>query len=757
VTADLATARATSESPPERLPASQFALLIAAFLASGGAGLIYQVAWQRILALQSGVGIYSVAAIVAAFMLGLGAGSLGGGALSVRLSPRAALYAFAAVELAIGALGALSCWVYYDVLYVRAAWLYAPVWRAALVHLAVLLPPTFLMGMSLPLLARATVLDHRAAGRTLGVLYGINLLGAAVGALLAPWVLIRFHGIRGATLVAAAGNVFAGLAGLAAGVRARSPSAARGDQAVTPPADHGGRLNQWIVLYTLSGFSALSLEVVWFRLLDVAVKSSAFTFGTLLFVYLLGSALGCLAAAARADRVARPLPLFLGLQCALIAYSGGAILLLAVLPPDLPLLRWYYGYWAGAVRFRFFEWSHWPGMLRLYGLMPLVLFGPPTFLMGASFPLLQRAVQDDPATAGRKVGLLQAANIAGCVAGSLAVGLFAMGSVGTTGAVRLVLACGVAFAARGLRTGSPRLFAAAMLVLAGLALALPGQGRLWMRLHGRPPDAGVVNEDATGVAAVVLLPNGTHGVFVNGKHHSTIPFGGTHTRLGAGPAIVHPAPQDVAIIGLGSGDTAWAAGCRPETRSITVFEISGGQPRLLGGFAAEHGYPPLRSLLADPRLRIVIEDGRRALDSASTRYDVIEADALWPNVAYSGNLYSREFFTMCARRLKPGGVLCTWAPTPRIYATFVTVLPYVIGLGDHAILIGSNDPLDVEAEAWTARLQSSPVRAYLGPEGVASMEWMLERLQPLHRGARRFSEEEQNADLFPRDEFATPY
>ena len=99
----------------------------------------------------------------------------------------------------------------------------------------------------------------------------------------------------------------------------------------------------------------------------------------------------------------------------------------------------------------------------------------------------------------------------------------------------------------------------------------------------------------------------------------------------------------------------------------------------------------------------------------------------------------------------------TWAPTPRVYATFVTVLPYVIGLGDHEVLIGSNEPLDVDLRAWKARLFSAPVRAYLGAEGVASTEWLLERLQPLHRGGRRFPERELNGDLFPRDEFATPY
>jgi spermidine synthase len=743
---------------PARLPAWTFALVAAAFFASGGAALVYQVAWQRILALQSGVGIYSVAAIVAAFMLGLGAGSYEGGRLSERLSRRGAWRAFALVELAVGVCGAASVWLYYDVLYVRAGWLYSPLWRAAGVHLAVLFPPTFLMGMSLPLLARATVVDTRTAGRTLGLLYGINLLGAAAGALVAPWFLIRDYGIGGATLAAAGANLFAAAAGLLAGLGAARVSAALPADAAAPRVEAAGGAapRQWVLLYALSGFCALSLEVVWFRVLDVALKSNAFTFGTLLCIYLLGSAVGCFAAAGWADRVARPLPVFLLLQCLLIGYAGLGLMALADLPEGT-LLGWYEEYWryglAHGVRFGT-KWE-WEPFLRLYIALPLALFGPPTVLMGASFPLLQRAVQDDPARAGRKVGLLQAANIAGCVAGSLAVGLFALGHIGTPGALRALMACGIVFAVLGMRAGSRRLFAALALALAAVAVLLPGQRRLWMRLHGRPEETGMIAEDATGVAAVIRATDDSRGVYVNGKYHSVIPFGGIHTRLGAAPSIIHPDPQEIAIVGLGSGDTGWAAGCRPETRSVTVFEISGGQPGLLADFAARTPYPPLQSFLADPRVHIVVEDGRRALHASAARYDVIEADALWPGVAYAGNLYSEEFFAMCASRLKPGGLLCTWAPTPRVYSTFVTVMPYVIGLGDREILVGSNQPLGVDLRAWRERLFSSPVRAYLGEEGAASTEWMLERLQPLHVSGRLQPEPTRNRDLFPRDEFAT--
>jgi hypothetical protein len=164
----------------------------------------------------------------------------------------------------------------------------------------------------------------------------------------------------------------------------------------------------------------------------------------------------------------------------------------------------------------------------------------------------------------------------------------------------------------------------------------------------------------------------------------------------------------------------------------------------------------MRSFLADPRLRIVVDDGRRALQSSTSRYDVIEADALWPGVAYAGNLYSEEFFAMCASRLQPGGLLCTWAPTPRVYSTFVSVMPHVIGIGDRQILIGSNQPIEVDLAAWRARLRTPEVRAYLGEEGAASTDWMLERLQPLHVSGRLQPEGTRNRDLFPRDEFNSP-
>jgi SAM-dependent methyltransferase len=741
------------------------ALLGAAFLLSGASALVYQVAWQRMLALGSGASVYSITLIVAAFMAGLGLGSEAGGRLSARLSPRRALAGFSLLEIGIGLFGAASPWLFHEVLYRRAAHLYDAPASAGLVHFLSLVVPTTLMGMSLPLLARAVVTHAPGAGRTLGFLYGLNMLGASLGALLAPWVLIRFLGISGALRVAAVLNLSAGfLAWLAAPSRGPRTDVA----ADAPPAapvlakDETGTasLGVWLGLYALSGFCALGLEILWFRVVDVAVRSTAFTFGTVLFLYLLGSAAGSLAGARLVPRIREPLRAFLSAQCALVALAALSLGLLAWLPAKAPLLGWYVRYWTGEIPpVSLGSSEDLAGVARLYLLLPLFLFGLPTFLMGLSFPILQRAVQDDPEACGRRVGLLQAANIAGCVAGSLLTGLVALSLVGTTGAVRLILLCGLAFAALGLRRyglRSPFPWAAAVLLL--LAWAFPGPRGLWLRFHGASADApALLEEDATGVG--VIVPNGDRlAVMINGLYHSWLPFGGVHTRLGAFPAVVHPSPRDVAIIGLASGDTPRAAGLREETVSITVFEIFRPQPRLLAAAAAFDwpGRPPLDGLAAflrDPRLHLVIGDGRRALEASATRFDLIEADALWPETAWSGNLFSVEFFELCARRLKPGGLMCSWTPTPRIRRTFRHVFPYVIAIEGGGISIGSREPLALDLPAWRARLADPRAVAYLGGEEAArDVASRLEKAQLRTEPPRA----EWNHDLFPRDEFLTP-
>jgi predicted membrane-bound spermidine synthase len=732
-----------------------------AFFLSGAAALAYQVAWQRILALHTGVGLYSIAVIVAVFMLGLGLGSRLGAGLSRRVTPGRALLLFAACELGIAGYGALSCPLLYDFLYTRQGWLYAEPLRGGLMHFATLAVPTILMGMSLPLLTRAVVERAETAGGTIAFLYGINVLGAATGALATPWVFFRHYGVRAAVWAAVAANVIAGMSALALALRRGGRDRPEvepegGPRPAVAPGGAEGRFGSWIALYALSGFCALALEMLWFRMMEVSIKSTSYTFGTLLALYLFGSGVGAIAGIFLAPRIGAPRRAFLACQCVLLVYACAAIALLAWMPTTVSGYAWLYDLWGGRRSFNLGGRMYLGALLRLYVVLPLALFGLPTLLMGLSYPILQRAVQDDPAASGWKVGVLQAANIAGCVAGSLLVGLLTLTWLGTTGTLRLLAVIGLAFAALGLREpGGRRPFLALGALLAVAAVVLPSQRRFWLRLHGTEEPASLIEEDATGVVA--LIPDRqAWQVWGGGRWHSTLPFSGIHTTLGAAPAMIHPAPLEVAIIGLGSGDTAASAGSRRDVdQRITVFELYAPEHRLLSALARQPGAPAkLVRFLEDPRFSFHVADGRNAIDRGGRLYDMIEADALWPTSPYSGNLYSLEFFRMCAGRLRPGGLVTTWLPTGRVRATFFSVFPHVVETLDGKVAIGSLSPIPIDTAAWRARIFDPRNVAYLGRPRAAAVWEELKSVRPVDRDAD--PDRPVNRDLFPRDEFNTP-
>jgi hypothetical protein len=207
----------------------------------------------------------------------------------------------------------------------------------------------------------------------------------------------------------------------------------------------------------------------------------------------------------------------------------------------------------------------------------------------------------------------------------------------------------------------------------------------------------------------------------------------------------------VAIVGLGSGDTAWAAGSRTATSRVTVFEIVAPQLVALRSLAARNDIPELRSLLSDDRYEIRAADGRNAIDHGGRLFDVIEIDALWPRSAYSGTLYSVEFFSRCARKLNRGGLMCTWAPTPRVRASFRTAFPYVLELEEGRVLLGSNDPIALDVAGWNERLGDPEVQRYLGRKRSREVADHMASARPASGPVAGV-----NRDLFPRDEFNSP-
>ena len=664
----------------------------------------------------------------------------------------------------MGLFAAISCRLYYDGFGALRRGLYATTAGTAVAHFAAFLLPTTLMGMSLPFLVRATVRETASASRVIGALYGVNVLGAAAGALLAPWVLVRFLGMEGAALVGAVANLVAAAAALAVGRRAdaRARRRAPPPAAAAPSAPTArGPSRLWMLLYALSGFLALSLEIVWFRLMEVGVKSTAYTFGTVL----------CTLPPRPRRRQPRrrpprraPRPPARGvprLPAAAPRHApGAAVALLAWLPPGTPVYRWFFDYWRHDPFFQLgADWNA-GALARLYGLLPLALFGVPTVLMGLSFGALQRAVQDDPATSGRKVGLLQAANIAGCTAGSLVTG---------PRPPRADRHRRYAAAARrrGRRSSSSLVRARATAGLdAGLSPArppcprprsrCPSNDALWKRLHGVTADEppAFIGEDASAVSAVVPGRGRRWRVTVNGLPHSWLPFEGIHTLLGAVPAVIHPAPEDIAVIGLGLGRDG--VGGRVPAGDASACGSSRSRPASTACCAqvsAVAPFPSLVELLSDPRVAIEAADGRQALARDERRYDIVRGGRALPHERGQRQPLLARVLPRSARAASSrAGLVCTQKPSRRVGLTFAEALPHALDFGN--MVVGSNDPLPIDPAAWEARLLRPQVARRFDTETLEGMRARLREARPARRNpAPRVG---LNRDLFPRDEFGTP-
>ncbi|MBM3890624.1 MAG: spermidine synthase [Verrucomicrobia bacterium] len=703
---------------------------------------------------------------------------------------------FAAAEALIAVFGFGSEWLLYDVLYLELGHLAGSRAVTCLVLLACLLWPTFLMGVSLPLLARAVVGGLPSAPGTIGRLYGVNTLGAAMGALGATWMLMPTAGMGGSIRMAACINLLCAVAivpavfgmwrtpqaGIAAGQTKHS--SAQGAASCRSPSVL--RMGAWLAVYACSGFVALSLEIVWFRMLGVMQKSTAFSFGTLLAVYLSGVGSGALAGLRLAHRSQRPAAAFLLLQGAIGAYVGLVTAAFFAASSRLDALQTLHAYFGSyepvdvnaameALR-RWIQGTAGPeesNLVRvftaLYLGLPLLLVGPPTFLMGLSFPFLQRAVQTDLARIGRRVGWLQAANIAGCVIGAVLTGVCALATIGTAPTLRCLVAICAVFALAGIRRAASAerrktaaVLQGAVVVVFGASLwLLPGQELLWARTHGTT-DAGIVfGEDGSGVSAIRSPPQGGPTiVFANGIGQSWIPYGGVHSALGALPAMLHPSPAEIAVIGLGSGDTLFSLGGRPETRRIVCIEIIGAQLATLRRLAGTNPDPALAFLLDDPRIEHITGDGRLYLMHTTRKFDIIEADALRPTSAHSGNLYSDAYFRLLRSRLNPGGFAVTWCPTRRVLETFVRVFPHVLSFGD--IVIGGNEPFTTTPAIIQARLADPAICAYYRRAGIEPSQLLQPYLGPDARPLligpdfNRATLTDINTDVFPKDEFSLP-
>ncbi len=721
------------EAPRRALP-----LLLLLFVGSGCSALVYEIVWFQLLQLVIGSTAVSLAVLLGTFMGGMCLGSV---ALPRVVSPRRhPLRVYALLELGIGLIGVAVLFAvpYLDGLYAAhfGRGLQGALLRGA-VCVACLLPPTLLMGATLPAIARWVEATPKGVS-WLGGFYAGNIAGAVFGCLLAGFYLLRVHDMAAATYAAAAVNGAVALLGLglAAWVPYRPAASSesrnedRRSRIEPQPLDPRSsildpRSSVWAVYVVigLSGLCALSAEVVWTRLLSLLLGATVYTFSIILAVFLVGLGLGSSAGSLLARSTQRPRALLGACQLLLAAAVAWAALMLA---ESLP-------YWPVNPSISQSPWFNF--QIDLVRCLWAVL--PAAVLWGASFPLALAAVTAPGRDPGRLVGGVYAANTVGAILGAAGASLLLVPWLGTQNAQRVLIGLSAAAALLalapalwptvrlGLALGAagPLALVATAVVSALLAWGVPAvpwelvaYGRyVPTRNEGAKPL--FVGEGMNSTVAVTRAGGDTRYFHVSGKVEASTEPGDMRLQrmLGHLSALAHPRPRSVLVVGCGAGVTAGSFVLHPEVERIVICEIEPLIPTVVAEHFAKENYGVLR----DPRVEVVYDDARHYVRTTREKFDVITSDPIHPWVKGAATLYTADYFELCKRRLNPGGVVTQWVPlyesdaatVKSEVATFMEAFPEgtvwgneVGGKGYDTVLLGHLGPTRFDLEALQRRL-----------------------------------------------------
>ncbi|WP_272421046.1 fused MFS/spermidine synthase [Polyangium jinanense] len=761
----------------------RFSLVVTLFLVSGSTGLLYEVAFGKLLGYVFGATAYAVSTVLAAFMGGMALGAHLGGKRAARIARP--LVAYGVLEIIVGlvvaaspaALEALTAAYVHVAQKAPGSLAILTAARGALTALVVIVP-TVAMGATLPILSRVVageVGEH--SRRRLSLLYAINTAGGAIGALTSAYLVLPALGVRGTIWAAALANVTIGVTAIVAGRRAPAETPARsilnaketnepddaGRKATAPAAqDHGPYREEMALAFAFaSGFIVFAAEVVETHLLALLIGNSAYAFGLMLAVFLVCLAIGAARSPALAEKRG---------DRALALGLGAAAISLAV---TMPL-------WAELPRLFLFAGKHvhsWAGRELVRALAALLILAVPTVFLGTTFPLLLHRVASMP-DVGARVGRLTVVNTVGTIFGSIITGYFILPALGSQGtllgvvaalAIASVLASRVAAGDKGSAVSRFALPAAAIVV----ALVLPRWDMARMTnganvyfSAGPPPDRiEMVREDVHGGVTTVARRAEVLTLYTNGKFQGDNgPEMAAQRRFAHFPSMfLRGSEKRVLVIGLGTGTTLGTIATYPWER-IEVAEIS---PAIVDA-SRKYFSGPARNSLDDPRTVLSLEDGRNHLLVSPGGYDLVtmELTSVW--FAGAASLYSREFYELVRARLAEGGILQQWVQLHHIrrrelaaiVRTLRVVFPHValfVG-GSQGILVASARPL-VASRAELDRLATVPaIRETLG---AGTLPGLLDELVASGEELDRFVAETPGEPIVSTDdnlflEYATP-
>ena len=722
-------------------------LLLALFAGSGCAALIYEIVWFQLLQFVVGSSAVSLGLLLAAYMGGL---CLGSAALPRLFSAqRAALWTpmrvYALLELGIGAFGIVALFGVPLIgrIYLAGAGTGMPgVVLRGIVAAVCLLPPTVLMGASLPAISRSLETTPSGISR-LGLLYSANIAGAVVGCLATGFYLLRVYDMAIATYLAAGINAaVALLAWMFSALGERKPAIEAETSALIQRAAGAPLV---YVAIGLSGLTALGAEVVWTRLLSLLLGATVYTFSIILAIFLLGLWAGSWAGSYLARRVltipGRPRLALAACQMLLAGAIAWTAFTLAYILPYWPVDPW-------------LSTSPWFNF-DLDVTRCLRAIFPATLLWGASFPLALASAARQGEDPARLSGEVYAANTAGSIVGALLFTLVLIPAVGTKGSQQALICLSAASAMVALvsalatsgvvtngfiKSGFTIMRSRAVTSAAGLAGALVLAWTLaatvgdvpWQVIAYGRRIAPVLRGLATAMdsqartlfvgegmnSSVVITQRGDQRFFyVSGKSEaSSVAVDMRLQRMmGHLPALIHPGPRSVLVVGFGAGVTAGSFVPYPEVRRVVVCELERMIPPASGAFFEKENY----NVLHDPRLQIVYDDARHYVFTAPEKFDVITTDPIHPWVKGTSTLYSKEYFVLVKARLNPGGVVAQWLPlydsdeeTVRTeLATFFSVFPggtvwsnFSQDDGYDMVLLGRLDQSPIQVDEMEKRL-----------------------------------------------------
>jgi len=771
---------------PRRPSYALLILICLCFGLTGAAGLIYEVIWNRTLALYMGNTSYALSTLLAIFMAGLATGAWAGG----RFAPpgRKALAAYAILEIGTGLYCALLPslltvvepsfeWIYQNYYFSFVAF---NLMQFAIAG-ALLAPPTIMMGATLPILVKALTESIEGISSRIGLIYAVNALGATAGALVTGFVLLPKLGVGSSYLIAVTINVGVGLVVatlyLAGRRRERGDPVAAAASPARPSVPSPFSRHGLLASYAVCGLAAMVLQVSWTRALTMIFGSSNYAFSMITAAFILGLSLGSWVLGWIGDRAWASVAI--GGIATLIGIAGvGTVGLLAELPVEHTLDM------ITARAFSELEWARFRSSF--------VIFLVPTFGMGALFPIVSHFLATSSRDAANAVGDAYSINTLGTIVGAIVAGFVLIPWIGMRSAIvvgsALYVVTGSVWLFVGARHTRFRTAAAAGALVAGAAAIAfaPEWDRSVMTSGaflrapiyaegGRVRSASEIRrrmqqrilfykEGHSDVTTVVERASGRRDLIINGKPDA-YSLAGTQDWLGQLPFLLKPDARSALLIGLGSGSTLAAIETHDTVQRIDVVELSPGVVEAARKYFSEF----TGNALDDARVHLIVGDGRLHLEYATTTYDAIVSQPSNPWMAGAAAMFTEESFAAMRARLNDGGIACIWfqgfsmpAQNFRILAkTWATSWEHSSVWNSPAIgeflFVGSDVPLSIDFRDLGQQLRQPAIRNMLTRIGMPSSSHVLSELVTTGEGLGALSRgAATNSDDNGRIEFDTP-